>query len=77
MPDLLVRNVRSETMAFLKAESARNGRSVQAEVRELLEKSEEWNRRLAEADERAAAFRERMRGRLQPDSAELRHIGRP
>lgn len=36
MPQLLVRNVDEETMARLKARAAANGRSVEAEHREIL-----------------------------------------
>lgn len=76
MPDLLIRNVKPETMAHLKSAAEHHGRSVQAEVRELLDRSEEHSRRMAEARQRIAEFRERHPGPEQPDSAELRHIGR-
>jgi hypothetical protein len=76
MPDLLIRNVKPETMAHLKERAVRNGRSVQAEVREVLDRSEEQARRMAEYREETLVVQERFRGRPQPDSSELRHVGR-
>jgi plasmid stability protein len=38
MPDMLIRNIRPETMAFLRLRAAARGHSVQAEVRELLDR---------------------------------------
>ena len=75
MPDLLVRNVRPETVAFLKAEAVRKHTSVQAEVRALLDSREEQHRRMAEFRARTDAFREGLLRVEHSDSAELRHIG--
>ena len=37
MPDMLIRNIKPETMAFLKSKAAARGHSVQDEVREVLD----------------------------------------
>lgn len=77
MPDLLVRDVKPETVAYLKAEAARKRTPLQPEARRVLEAVEEQHRRLEEFRADADAFREATRGREHTDSAELRHVGRP
>ena len=68
MPDLLVRNVRPETLAFLKRRAANNGRSLQAEVLDVLEHEEAAERELWI---RVKDFKDSLRGRPHSDSAEL------
>lgn len=67
MAQLLVRNVDEETVAWLKARAAANGRSVEAEHRELLRVA-----RAASAPqdfwERAARLRRETAGRMQTPS---------
>lgn len=75
MPDLLVRDVKPETVAFLKARAARKRTSVQAEVRDALDTLEEEERRMEEFRERADAFRAGTQRVEHSDGAELRHIG--
>ena len=75
MPDLLVRDVKPETVAFLKAEAARKRTSMRSEVRAILDSVEEQHRRMQEFRADADAVREATRGRDHSDSAELRHIG--
>jgi plasmid stability protein len=53
MPDLLIRDVDPAMVERLKAQAKRNGRSMQAEAREILEKNvqmtmAEWLERMAE-----------------------------
>ena len=65
MGQLLVRNVPDEAIAALKRQAAKNGRSMEAEARELLKElaspapKRDW---LAEADR----LRERTKGRGGP-----------
>lgn len=73
MPDVLVRDVGEDVVAQLKQQAARHGRSMQAELKAILEQSA---RTAAEAEEAWAAidrFRERLTasGRRFSDSADL------
>ena len=72
MAQVLVRNLRDKVVARLKKRAAQRGRSLQAEVKQILEDA------AAEADQtdvlkRIEEFRERMRrsGKTFSDSAEL------
>ncbi|BFU89915.1 MAG: hypothetical protein NTAFB01_11020 [Nitrospira sp.] len=72
MAQVLVRNLKGTVVARLKKRAAQRGRSLQAEVKQILEDA------AAEADQtdvwkRIEKFRERMRrsGRTFSDSAEL------
>jgi plasmid stability protein len=72
MAQVLVRNLRDKVVARLKKRAAQRGRSLQAEVKQILEDA------AAEADQtdvlkRIEEFRERMRrsGKAFSDSAEL------
>lgn len=72
MAQVLVRNLRDKVVARLKERAAQRGRSLQAEVKQILEDA------AAEADQtdvwkRIEEFRERMRrsGKTFSDSAEL------
>lgn len=72
MAQVLVRNLKDKVVARLKKRAAQRGRSLQAEVKQILEDA------AAEADQtdvwkRIEKFRERMRrsGRTFSDSAEL------
>lgn len=72
MAQVLVRNLKDTVVARLKKRAAQRGRSLQAEVKQILEAA------AAEADQtdvwkRIEQFRERMRrsGRTFSDSAEL------
>jgi plasmid stability protein len=72
MAQLLVRNVDEETVAWLKARAAANGRSVEAEHREVLRSARAAS---APADfwERAAQLRAETAGRhLTPSEVLLR-----
>jgi plasmid stability protein len=70
MAQLLVRNVEDEVVAWLKARAAANGRSVEAEHREILRRA-----RAASAPgdfwERAAQMRARLAGRPITPSEDL------
>ena len=72
MPDLLVRNVKPETVDLFKVRSRRGGHSLQAELRELIE-TEASRERAAEAEFWASvwAFRDSHKGRPHSDSGEL------
>ncbi|MGG5819327.1 FitA-like ribbon-helix-helix domain-containing protein [Falsiroseomonas sp. HW251] len=70
MAQLLVRNVDEETVAWLKARAAANGRSVEAEHREILRAARQSS---APSDfwERAARLRAQTAGRRTTPSEEL------
>ncbi len=70
MAQLLVRNVDEETVAWLKARAAANGRSVEAEHREILRGAREAS---APTDfwERAAQMRAETAGRATTPSEVL------
>ncbi len=66
MPDLLLRDVRQDTIDALERQAALHGRSAEAEHRIILEEAIRagfW--------ERAAALRAEMRGRIFTPSEEL------
>jgi antitoxin FitA len=66
MPDLLLRDVRQDTIDALERQAALHGRSAEAEHRIILEEAIRagfW--------ERAAALRAEMRGRILTPSEEL------
>ncbi len=76
MASLHVRNVEDEIVERLKSRAARNGRSSEAEHREILRRALEWERAPGpEAglswDERAARLRELTKGRPQTPSEVL------
>jgi plasmid stability protein len=59
----------SDTVDRLKRRAARRGRSLQAELREILERSADVD--LADASQVAARIRDALAGREHSDSAEL------
>jgi plasmid stability protein len=70
MPDILIRNVSSSAIKRLKARSAANGRSLQAELKAIVERSaQELN--LDELREEAKKFSRRFEGRKLTDSVDL------
>ena len=69
MPQLLVRDVPRDVVEALKRRAAENGRSAEAEHRLILEQSLRAGR--AGFWERAAALRERTKGRIKVPSEEL------
>ncbi|WP_157016460.1 FitA-like ribbon-helix-helix domain-containing protein [Mesorhizobium xinjiangense] len=75
MASLHVRNIDDEIVARLKERAANNGRSAEAEHREILKSALLWNSPpaidRAEWDKRAAQFRERLKGRHHTPSEVL------
>ena len=69
MPDLLVRNLEPETVDGLKARAKRRGRSLQAELRDILTDAAEDRR--AKAIAAMKEIQARFAGRRFSDSAEL------
>lgn len=71
MPDLLIRNLGAETVAYLKERARLNRRSVQAEVAALIEEAEAREARSREFWRQAADIRAVLAERKHTDSAEL------
>ena len=69
MADILVRDVRRQIVARLKARAREGGRSLQAEVRRILEQAA--STRPTDAVATAARIRRRLAGRRHGDSARL------
>jgi plasmid stability protein len=69
MAQLLIRNVKDETVAKLKERAKQHGRSLSAEVREVLEKNVAFDQDAWLAE--ARSIRESLRGTKQTDSADL------
>lgn len=70
MPGIHIRDLSRATLDRLKSRARRNGRSLQAEVKTILEQvaaSSDWSRTRAHA----ALWRRRLAGRPQSDSAAL------
>jgi len=69
MAQILVRGVAPETVARLKKRAQGGGRSLEAEVRIILDAAARMD--MEEARRLAAAIRRRFRGRTFTDSAQL------
>jgi plasmid stability protein len=73
MASLHVRNIEDEIVRKLKGRAERNGRSAEAEHREILRRALEWERAPVSDsglswDERAAQMRELTKGSVQTPS---------
>ena len=69
MPDVLIRHIDPDVLEALKARAARNGRSLQAELKRLLEEAAEAER--SDALKALRRVRARFKGREFSDSAAL------
>ena len=69
MAQVLVRDLRPETVGRLKAQAKRHGRSLQAELKVLLETASRQS--ALEARALADRVRQRLAGRSHSDSVEL------
>jgi len=69
MSQMVVRNLSPQVVERLKARARRHSRSLEAEVRVILESAAQYD--MAEFAAIAARWRERLAGRAQTDSAEL------
>jgi plasmid stability protein len=69
MPNLLVRNLDDDVLKELKAAAKAHGRSLQAEIHEVLRNAS--TRHLAETRRLSAQWLKRLRGSHQTDSATL------
>lgn len=69
MSQLLVRDLAPETVERLKAQASLHGRSLQAEVKRILEEATKFS--LTEARGTAAKWKQRLTGQISSDSAEL------
>ena len=69
MPNILVRDLDDETIKHIKARARRNGRSMQSEIKSIIEKAA-----LSESQDSvilSARIRRMLEGREHTDSAEL------
>lgn len=69
MAQVLVRDLSQETVDLLKTRAALNGRSLEAELRIILERAGRTDLRVAR--ENAERIRSSLAGRLHTDSADL------
>lgn len=69
MAQVLVRDLDPKTVAALKRRAARKGRSLQAELKEILETAARIE--LYDPDKELRHIREMFKGRMFSDSAEL------
>jgi plasmid stability protein len=69
MSQLLVRDLAPETIERLKGQAKQRGRSLQAEVKHILEQAVQFS--AGEALAAAARWREHLAGRVLSDSADL------
>jgi len=69
MANVLIRNVSDSALKIIKRKAKKNNRSIQAELKQLIEESV----RLGTVDflEEAKQFRERLKGRVHSDSSRL------
>jgi antitoxin FitA len=71
MAQILIRNVDDTVVERLKKRASLNGRSLQAELKIVLEQAAQMD--IADAREIAARIRGKLKGRQLSDSAELLH----
>jgi plasmid stability protein len=69
MPDVLVRDVETAVVESLKNRAALNGRSLQAELKTILEQAAQVT--MADAREVAAKIRRSLGGKAHSNSADL------
>jgi len=69
MPDVLVRDVETDVVESLKSRAAVNGRSLQAELKTILEQAAQVT--MADAREVAAKIRRSLSGKTYSNSADL------
>jgi plasmid stability protein len=69
MVNLLIRNLDEDVLKELKAAAKAHGRSLQAEIHEVLRNAS--SRRLAETRRLSARWLKRLRGSTQSDSVSL------
>ena len=69
MAQLLVRDLTPDTVERLKHRALRHGRSLQGEVKIILESAAKLS--MAETRQIAAQLRQSLEGRIQGDSADL------
>lgn len=69
MPSFLVRDLDNQVLEALKSSAKRKGRSLQAEVHEILQQA--GTRSLAETRRLSARWLKRLRGSVLSDSTEL------
>lgn len=69
MAQVVIRNIDDAAMRRLKSRAARNGVSLESELRAILTEAARAER--ADFDERAAAFRRKLGGRRHSDSTAL------
>lgn len=74
MADILVRGLEDKVVARLKARAARNGRSLQGEVKHVLERSAQTPS--VEAALQTLRRQRQASGRVHTDSAEIVREGR-
>ena len=70
MPDILIRGLNVKTIRRLKSRAKAGGRSLQAEVKSILEKSA-TEKTFDELRREAEAFSKRFEGRWRGDSVDL------
>lgn len=69
MAQILIRNVDESTLERLKLRAAQNGRSLQAEVKMILDQAAYVDLQTARLS--AARIREKLKGRSESDSVDL------
>ncbi len=69
MAQILIRNVDESTLERLKLRAAQNGRSLQAEVKMILDQAAYVDLQTARLS--AARIREKLKGRSKSDSVDL------
>ena len=76
MAQILVRDLRDEVVAAVKAQAKERRRSLEGEVREMLEEVFKRRQRRAEFMADLEKLHAKLAGRPQTDSVELLHEGR-
>lgn len=73
MPDVLIRDLSPETIKNLKGRAHRNGRSMQAELKSIIDQAAQTE--FMDAEILSAKIRRMLEGRRHTDSAEVTRKG--
>jgi len=71
MADILIRNLSDQTVEALKQQAEQAGRSMQAEIRILLEEAAQWRAKVLAFKKLSEETRAELAGRTFTDSADL------
>lgn len=76
MAQVIIRNVDQSAVESLRKRASANARSLEAELRLIIEREARWDLEAQDFWRDSDSFRDSIPAEDQPDSAVLRHMGR-